>query len=242
MVRPPFGSRTSALITQSSNVWNVKAIGTVIGPAMGAAITPVPIMVVVVFLLMKGGRPKAWAYGVGAIVGLSIASIAIFLGANNATDTTSSASTMSRVFSGVVTALFFFFAYRMFTTRPRKGEVPPEPGWMTKVGSMNVAMAFVMGAAMLTINAKNLPIMASLGPSIAAAGGTTTEGIVACVVFAVIASLGVLAPSIAVLFMGDHADATLAEWKTWLLFNNKLIMAILFVLLGAKSLGSALGG
>lgn len=242
MARPHCGSSTSALITQSSNVWNVKAIGTVIGPAMGAAITPVPIMVVVVFLLMKGGRPKAWAYGVGAIVGLSIASIAIFLGANNATDTTSSASTMSRVFSGVVTALFFFFAYRMFTTRPRKGEVPPEPGWMTKVGSMNVAMAFVMGAAMLTINAKNLPIMASLGPSIAAAGGTTTEGIVACVVFAVIASLGVLAPSIAVLFMGDHADATLAEWKTWLLFNNKLIMAILFVLLGANSLGSALGG
>jgi len=242
MARPHCGSSTSALITQSSNIWNVKAIGTVIGPAMGAAITPVPIMVVVVFLLMKGGRPKAWAYGVGAIVGLSIASIAIFLGANNATDTTSSASTMSRVFSGVVTALFFFFAYRMFTTRPRKGEVPPEPGWMTKVGSMNVAMAFVMGAAMLTINAKNLPIMASLGPSIAAAGGTTTEGIVACVVFAVIASLGVLAPSIAVLFMGDHADATLAEWKTWLLFNNKLIMAILFVLLGANSLGSALGG
>ena len=76
----------------------------------------------------------------------------------------------------------------------------------------------------------------------AAAGGTTTEGIVACVVFAVIASLGVLAPSIAVLFMGDHADATLAEWKTWLLVNNKLIMAILFVLLGANSLGSALGG
>jgi threonine/homoserine/homoserine lactone efflux protein len=242
MARPHCGSSTSALITQSSNVLNVKAIGTVIGPAMGAAITPVPIMVVVVFLLMKGGRPKAWAYGVGAIVGLSIASIAIFLGANGATDTTSSASTMSRVFSGVVTALFFFFAYRMFTTRPRKGEVPPEPGWMTKVGSMNVAMAFVMGAAMLTINAKNLPIMASLGPSIAAAGGTTTEGIVACVVFAVIASLGVLAPSIAVLFMGDHADATLAEWKTWLLFNNKLIMAILFVLLGANSLGSALGG
>jgi len=27
-----------------------------------------------------------------------------------------------------------------------------------------------------------------------------------------------------------------------LLFNNKLIMAILFVLLGANSLGSALGG
>ena len=60
------------------------------------------------------------------------------------------------------------------------------------------------------------------------------------VVFVVIASLTVAAPVALNLILGSKAQHTLTEMKEWLIDNNATVMAVLFVVLGAKVLGDGI--
>jgi hypothetical protein len=64
----------------------------------------------------------------------------------------------------------------------------------------------------------------------------------AYVVFAVIASLGVVAPVVIFFTMGDRAGPILDDVKAWLAHNNAAIMAVLFLVIGAKILGQGIAG
>ena len=60
------------------------------------------------------------------------------------------------------------------------------------------------------------------------------------VVFVLIASVGVGAPVVLNLILGSKAEHTLTEMKEWLVANNATVMAVLFVVLGAKLLGDGI--
>src|SRR6478736_798349 len=51
------------------------------------------------------------------------------------------------------------------------------------------------------------------------------------------AAMGVLAPVVVFLTMGDRAGPVLDDLKRWLAHNNAAIMAVLFLVIGAKILG-----
>ena len=55
-----------------------------------------------------------------------------------------------------------------------------------------------------------------------------------------LASLTVAVPVIANLIAGEKAAPTLNSMKTWLIANNATVMAVLFVVLGAKVLGDGI--
>ena len=59
-------------------------------------------------------------------------------------------------------------------------------------------------------------------------------------VFLLITMIGVAAPLVMTLVMGDRAQATLQGWQDWLAHNNSTVMIVLFTLLAAKMLGSGI--
>jgi len=66
--------------------------------------------------------------------------------------------------------------------------------------------------------------------------------IVAGVVFAVVASLGVAAPVVIDLSMGERAATLLDELKDWMTRHDAVIMAVLLLVLGAKMIGDGISG
>jgi hypothetical protein len=50
----------------------------------------------------------------------------------------------------------------------------------------------------------------------------------------------VLAPVVYRLVRGEHAQATLDGARSWLEANNSVVMAVLFLVIGAKILGNGL--
>ena len=64
--------------------------------------------------------------------------------------------------------------------------------------------------------------------------------VVAYALFVVIASVGVGAPVVLALVMGDRSRKLLDEIKDWMAGNNAVIMAVLLLLLGVKLIGDGI--
>jgi len=60
-------------------------------------------------------------------------------------------------------------------------------------------------------------------------------------VYVVLASLGVGAPIVAVIALGDRSTAVLESWRAWLNRNNAAMLAVIYLLLGVLLIGNNLG-
>jgi hypothetical protein len=58
----------------------------------------------------------------------------------------------------------------------------------------------------------------------------------------VIAVLGVAAPLVVVVALGDRATPILQTWRAWLEQNNATVMAILFLVFAVVLIGKGIGG
>jgi hypothetical protein len=125
--------------------------------------------------------------------------------------------------------------------RPRvAGETAAVPGWMSSIDDFTAAKAFGVGVLLSGVNPKNLGLTIAAAATIGGSGLSSGDEIIVMVVFVAIASLTVAAPVILNLVMGSKATQTLTEMKEWLTDNNATVMAVLFVVLGAKVLGAGI--
>jgi threonine/homoserine/homoserine lactone efflux protein len=90
------------------------------------------------------------------------------------------------------------------------------------------------------VNPKNLALTLAAAATIAAAGLTTGEQIGVFAIYVAIASSAVAAPVLVYLIMGERAQDGLNSLKEWLIANNNTVMAVLFVVFGAKLLGDGI--
>jgi Sap-like sulfolipid-1-addressing protein len=60
--------------------------------------------------------------------------------------------------------------------------------------------------------------------------------------FVVIPSVGVLTPLVLALALGDRSRDVLDGLRGWMARNNAVIMAVLFLLIGAKLVGGSIAG
>jgi Sap, sulfolipid-1-addressing protein len=65
------------------------------------------------------------------------------------------------------------------------------------------------------------------------------EQVAVLIGFVLLASLGVLTPLALAVALGDRSQEALDDLRGWLAQNNAVIMAVLFVLIGAKLIGDA---
>jgi len=78
------------------------------------------------------------------------------------------------------------------------------------------------------LNPKNIAMAIAAALSIASVGLTVANR--SCsVVYVVLAVLGVAAPVVVALVLGDRSQPVLASWKAWLERNNPVVMGVLFL-------------
>ena len=213
-------------------------IGAILASAVGVAISPVPIIAVILMLFSGAATRNSLSFLVGWLVGLLGAGL-IVLGIGFA-ENEEGPTTASGVVKILIGALFVALGVKQWSSRPGPGEEAQMPGWMASIDDFTMGKSLGLGLLLSAVNPKNLGLTIAAASTISAAGLTSGEEITVLVVFVLLASLTVAIPVFANLIAGEKAAPTLDSMKGWLIANNATVTAVLFVVLGAKVLGDGI--
>lgn len=216
------------------------AIGQVIANAVGVAISPIPIIAVILMLLSRSAARNSVSFVLGWLVGLAaVAGVVLAAGIEASADGDADAGGFVQL---VVGALFLGLAAKQWRSRPQPGAEPEMPGWMTAIDGLGAAKAFVLGLAVTVPNPKNAGLTIAAAVDIGGAGLGAGQEAVVVAVYILLASVSVIAPVAFYLAAGDRAAPALDSTKEWLTANSATVMTVLFTVLGAKVLGNGIAG
>jgi len=214
------------------------AIGEILGNAVGVAISPVPIIAVILMLFSARAVANSLSFLLGWIVGLSLAGgVVLAIGLEDSAGEESTASGWLKIVIGV---LFLGLAWRNWTSRPTGDDEPEMPGWMATIDDFGAAKSFGLAFLLAAVNPKNLGLTIAAVVTITGSGLSSGGEIGTLALFVAIASITVAIPVLANLILGDKAEESLNTMKEWLLANNNVVMTVLFVVLGTKVLGAGI--
>ena len=221
-----------------------EAIGAILTPAVGVALSPLPIVAVILMLFSAKARTNGPAFVLGWVIGLAVVLTIVLAAAGpagmaDAEEDLSAASGLIHLLLGLA---LLALAFQQWRQRPREGEAPAMPKWMRSIDSVTPVVAFGLGAFLSGLNPKNLIFDISAGTSIAQAGLSTGEEILVAIVFIVLASVSVAGPVIWYLLAQEQAARTLDVVKGWLERNNATVMMVLLGVLGVSQIGKGLPG
>ncbi len=217
------------------------AIGGLLPSAIGVALSPIPIIAVVLMLSTPRARSNGPAFAVGWIAGLAaVSAIVVFV-----VGATSSASTDDTIAWGKVAlgVVFLGMARRQWQKRPASGQEPEMPGWMATLDAITPPKSLGLGLLLSAANPKNLALTLAAAASIAQTSGLSdAQETVAIVVFVALSSVTVVGSVLFYLVAPKAAERPLASLKSFMTANNAVIMMVVLLLLGAKLLGDGIGG
>jgi hypothetical protein len=220
-----------------------EAIGQSLPLAIGVALSPVPIIAVVLMLTTSRARANGPAFVLGWLLGLGVvgAVVLALAGPGEASESGQPATWVSWV-KLLLGVLLLLVAARQFRGRPREGEEAPLPKWMGAIERFKAGAALGGGAALAGANPKNLLLAIGGAAAIAQTGIAGGQQVIAYAVFAVIGTLGVAAPVVIYFAMGRRSAEVLGRLKDWMGHNNAVIMSVLCLVIGMKLIGDAISG
>ncbi len=218
-----------------------EVIGGLLPAAAAVALSPIPIIAVVVMLGTPRARSNGPLFAVGWVVGMSAASVVVLVVTRGASDPDSAAATGVSWGQVALGVLFFAMAARQWKKRPQPGADPVMPSWMATLDNTTPSRALVLGSVLSAANPKNLALVASAAATIAQAGLTTGGDVAATAVFVAIGSSTVVGAVLMAMIAPRRAAAPLAAVKEFMAANSVAIMLVILVVLGAKFVGDGLG-
>lgn len=219
-----------------------QAIGDVLPSAIGVALSPVPIIAVILMLATPRARTNGPAFAAGWVLGLVIVSVIVLAVAGDSDTPDSGASTAVDWVKVVLGLLFLVMAFKQWQGRPRPGQAAEMPKWMSALDQFAAGKSFGLGALLSGLNPKNLALTLAAAASIAQAGLDGAESATAVAVFVVIGSLTVGGPVVYFMVAGAAAAKPLASIKELMTDHNAVIMMVVLLVLGAKLVGNGISG
>jgi threonine/homoserine/homoserine lactone efflux protein len=210
-----------------------QGIGEVLTFAIGVAISPVPIIAVILMLFSQRARVNGPVFLLGWVLALGVVSTAVYVisdQGNAATSTNASdAISWGKIVLGV---LLLLLAVRNWRTRPAPGAEPEMPKWMAGVDTLTPGKALGLGVLLAGVNPKNLMLAAAAAAGVAQLDLSTSDAVVSLIVFVVVGSITIAGPIVYYLLGGEHAKTELDSLKEWLSTHNAAVMAVLFLVFG----------
>jgi hypothetical protein len=211
--------------------------------AEGVAISPMPIIVVILMLISARARSNGLAFLVGWAGGLAVVGGVVFLVSEVASlSVGGGTSLLGPGIKLLLGLLFFFLAYMEWRKRPKPGEEPEMPKWAESIDSFTPLVALGIAVLMGGLSPKNLSLTLAAALTIAEADLEGVQTVIGLGTFILLASLTVAVPVLYDLLAGDRAEETLKGWHTWLSANSATVMFILFLIFGMVLLGKGIGG
>lgn len=212
-------------------------IGDLLPAALAVALSPIPIVGVVLILGSPQARTAGPAFALGWVAGLVAVSVVVVLVAGGGGDDGHTGLGWLKIALGV---LFVGLAAKQWKQRPREGVQPSEPAWMASIDSAPPSRAALLGAALSAANPKNLALTLAAAATIADSGLDSGDEAVAVAAFVVIGSLTVVGAVLFRLVAGARADRPLEAVRGFMSEHNAAIMIAVLLVIGAKLLGDGI--
>jgi threonine/homoserine/homoserine lactone efflux protein len=157
--------------------------------AVGVALSPVPIIAVVLMLGTRRGAANGPAFLLGWIIGLAVVGGIILLVSSGAgaSDQGAPADWVSWL-KLILAAVLFGIAVGQWRSRPRAGGQADLPKWMHTIERFTPGRSVAIGFALAAINPKNLLLTVGAATTIAQSGISGSRQALSLAVFVVIAS------------------------------------------------------
>jgi len=217
------------------------AIGGLLLPAIAVALSPIPIVAVVVMLGTPRARTNAPAFAVGWIGGLVIVSVVVLILTHGAT-ANSSTSDGIRWGTLAVGILLVAMAFGQLRKRPKRGEAAQMPKWMDAVDHFTAPKSATFGLALSAANPKNLALTATAAAAIAQQNLTVAGDAVAVAIFVGIGSMTVIGSVLLYLAAPKRTAGLLTSTKEFMSEHSAVIMFIVLLVVGVKLIGDGIAG
>ena len=215
-------------------------IGDLLPAAMGIALSPIPIIAVVVVLGTPNAKKTGSLFALGWILGLTAVSVAAVMIFDGAEDEGTATSTAAALLKLAVGALFLFLAWKQWQKRPRGGDEPEMPTWMTSIESTTGSKALVLGAGLSGANPKNFALALVAAASVAETGIDETGTAIALAVFVLLGSVTVAGAVLFHLVAPEQAAPQLARVRRFMVDNATVMTIVILLLLGSSILGDGI--
>ncbi|MYU02568.1 GAP family protein [Streptomyces sp. SID8366] len=216
-------------------------LGDVLGVAAAVAVSPLPIIAVILILATPRGRLNGILFTFGWILGLSaLGAVMLVIASPAGASSHGHPAAWAGALKLALGLFLLLFGARRWHRRPRDPSQARLPKWMGAIDRLTPVKVFALGLALAALNAKNAPLTIAAGATIGSAGLPVGQEIASLAVFVVIATCGLLAPLAVFLLGGERAKATLGNWKEWAAQHNVAVMAVLFFVLGLKLFGDGI--
>lgn len=216
--------------------------GAALPQAMAIALSPVP-MVCIVLVLLSEHPVRAGLYFTAGWIGALTVAVGLVAWLTDTVAEGHEESTRDGVdvLQLAVGVLFAVLAVRYWRKRPDPGTPPPRPAIVDRIALLSAGGLLLAGAAAALANLKNLPLVLSAGTYLGGAALTTPQLTAATAIFIATASTTVVAPLLAVVLTGPTQSArTLRALETWLLTNLNTITVVLLLVLATVLIGQGL--
>jgi hypothetical protein len=220
-----------------------QTIGDILPLAIGIAISPVPIIAVILMLITPKAKSNGLAFLGGWLLGLAVVGGIMLVLANTADISTSGdTSTAADAIRLLLGLLLLFGAVRQWRSRPGPGEAAVMPKWMQALDGFTPGRSLGVAFLLSGVNPKNLMLNLAAMATVAQAGLSGGQQVIVLLVFVLVASVSIIAPVGVYLTMGERAQDILDGWKTWLAANNAAVMSVLLVVFGFVLIGQGISG
>ncbi|MGW3044517.1 GAP family protein [Kitasatospora sp. NPDC001159] len=218
-----------------------EAIGPMLASAVAVALSPLPLIAVLLILASPRGRTNGLAFTAGWGLGLA-AVVAAVLAAGSALSPDSGRPTWSSWLKLALGAMLLLLAAKQWRDRPRPGHVTAPPTWLLGIDRLTPARSASLAVALVVARPKTLLPAVGGAASIAASPTGAGAKALAAALMVLLGSLGTLLPLAVHRFGNDRSIRTLGEWRAWTAAHNAAIMTAVPLVLGAAYLGDALTG
>ncbi len=217
--------------------------GDLLPAAVGVALSPVPIVAVILMLGTPRAKVTGSLFAGGWVAGLTLTTLLVLLlsGSPGRADDGGPSTAVGMV-ELALGLLLVTLAARTWRGRPRPGDDPQLPAWMATIDTMPSSRAAVLGLALSSVNPKNLALTVAAATTIAQAGTSGGRAALAVAGYVALGSVSVAGPTVWYLVAPRRAAGPLGALKDFMAGHNAAIMMVVLLVLGAKLLGNGLAG
>lgn len=218
-----------------------EAVGQILPFAVVVALSPIPIVGVVLMLGTPRGHLNGPAFVAGWVAGLAVlGAVLLFVAGGAGASEGGQPATWVGWLKIVLGGVLLRVALKQWRDRPRPGEEAALPSWMRSIDHFTAGRSAALAVALSAVNPKNLVLVIGAAAAIAQAGLPAGKQAAALAVFVAIGTLGPGIPVLLYFAIGERSKRPLDELRDWMSRNNATIMAVICLVIAAKLIGDGI--
>lgn len=206
---------------------------------IAVAISPLAIVAVILMATSGKGRTNGTAFLLGCYVwAIAFVGILVLVGRAVGTDEPDSGPHITVDIIEIVLGIAML-VLALLQWRSKSSREPPK--WMASLDGLTVWRAFFVGVLLSgPLSPKDLPLLIAASGRISQALLPVGEVVAVILIFGLIGVTAAAIPWIVSIVSPGKVEVRLSGMRTWLVSNHAVIMAVLFVILGFKLIGSGI--